>query len=172
MTYFELFEIPVQLQVDKSTLPKKYFELSRKFHPDFYVNSSPEEQADALEKSALLNKAFRTLQQPDETIRYVLELKGMLEEEEKYELPPSFLMEMMDINEALMEAEDPMAKENVETLINQLETAIAAPVQPILEAYKDEQTTGEELKKVKEYYFKKKYIGRIRQQLNNSGKPI
>ena len=33
MNYFELFDIPVQLKVDKAMLEPKYFELSRKHHP-------------------------------------------------------------------------------------------------------------------------------------------
>jgi hypothetical protein len=31
MNYFEIFNIPVQLKVDKTNLSKKYFELSKKF---------------------------------------------------------------------------------------------------------------------------------------------
>ena len=172
MTYFELFEIPLQLKVDKSVLPRKYFALSRKFHPDFYANASPEEQAEALEKSALLNKAFRTLQNTDETISYVLTLKGMLEEEEKYELPPSFLMEMMDINEALMEADDAASRASIETRIIELEKEIYAPVEKIIEQYQEGITTDQELREVKAYYFKKKYLGRIRQQFSHAGQDI
>jgi molecular chaperone HscB len=52
MNYFELFEIPVQLKVDKASLPKKYFEFSRKYHPDFFVNASEEEKTGSLERSA------------------------------------------------------------------------------------------------------------------------
>ena len=106
MNYFEIFGIPIQLKVDKYELPKKFFELSRKFHPDFYANTTPSEQNKALEITANLNKAFKTFQNPDETIKYVLQLKSLLEEEEKYQLPPDFLMEVLEINEKLMDAED------------------------------------------------------------------
>src|SRR6476646_1116887 len=106
MNYFEMFEIPVQLKVDKKALSGKFFELSRKYHPDYFINNGPEAQTEALEKSALLNKAFKTFQNPDETIKYVLQFKGLLEEEEKYELPAEFLMEVLEINEQLMDADD------------------------------------------------------------------
>src|SRR5690242_8336521 len=106
MTYFELFNIPIQLKVDVASLNSKFFELSKKYHPDYFVKDKPETQAEALEKSALLNKAFKTFQNPDETIKYVLKLKGLLEEEEKYELPAEFLMEVLEINEQLMDADD------------------------------------------------------------------
>ena len=167
MNYFEIFGLPVQLKVDKTELPKKFFELSRKFHPDFYANSTPSEQQRALEITASLNKALKTFQNPDETIKYVLQLKGLLEEEEKYQLPPEFLMEVLEINEKLMDAgEDPALKLNLQSAIDNLQSEIYAPVKEIIEVYKDNITTEEELLQVKEYYYKKKYLHRIQQQLN------
>ena len=167
MNYFELFEIPVQLKVDKVSLPRKFFELSRKYHPDFFVNGSEEEKTLALERSALLNRALKTFQNPDETIKYVLQLKGLLEEEEKYELPPGFLMEVLEINEELMElGENKALLPNLEIRISQLQEEIYEPVKEIVESYKEGITSEKELLQVKEYYYKKKYLDRIRQQLN------
>lgn len=166
MNYFELFEMPVQLKVDKATLPKKYFELSRKYHPDYFVNEMPDARAEALEKSALLNKAFKTFQQSDDTIKYVLQLKGLLEEEEKYELPADFLMEVLEINEELMEMEgNKTLLPNLKIRIDQLEEEIYEPVKTIVEHYQEAVTTKEELLQVKDYYYKKKYLNRIRKEL-------
>ena len=166
MNYFELFEIPVQLRVDKASLPRKFFELSRKYHPDFFVNGSGEEQTLALERSAMLNKAFKTFQNPDDTIKYVLQLKGLLEEE-KYELPPDFLMEVLEINEELMEpGENKSLLPNIELRITELQTEIYEPVKEIVEHYQEGITPEKGLLQVKEYYYKKKYLRRIQQQLN------
>lgn len=168
MTYFDLFEIPVQLIIDKSSLPHKYFALSRKYHPDYSVNESPEAQAEALEKSAMLNKAFRTFQEPDETIKYVLQLKGLLEEEEKYELPSDFLMEVMEVNEALMDAEGEEDKIKIKQVIDNLQREIYESVEKIVESYKEGVTSKEELLQVKEYYYKKKYIDRVRREFQQN----
>jgi len=165
MTYFELFEIPIQLKVKASVLSKKFFELSRKYHPDFFANDTDENQAEALEKSAILNKAWKTFQNPDATIKYVLMEKGLLEEEEKYELPSAFLMEVMDINEQLMDADNAEATKNLQQTIDNLQSEIYEPVTKIVENYKEGITTEKELLQVKEYYYKKKYLDRIRQQL-------
>jgi len=167
MNYFELFEIPVQLKVDKASLPRKFFELSRRYHPDFFVQASEEEKTGALEKSTLLNRAFKTFQNPDETIKYVLQWKGLLEEEEKYKLPPDFLMEVLEINEELMElGENKTLLPNLEIRISELQSEIYEPVKEIVESYKEDITSEKELLQVKEYYYKKKYLDRIRQQLN------
>ena len=84
----------------------------------------------------------------------------MLTEDEKYELPPAFLMEMMELNE--LAEEDKAQFENAAiTLQNELEEAIA----PILNKFNSETTYEADLQKLKEYYFKKKYLNRILDKL-------
>src|SRR5688572_3519141 len=113
MNYFELYEFPIQLYVDQVMLKKKYLELSRRYHPDYFVQQGEAAQQDVLEKSAFVNKAYKTFSNKDETIKYVLELKGMLQENEKYNLPADFLMDMMELNEQFAEIQhDPETKEN------------------------------------------------------------
>jgi len=168
MNYFELFDMTVQLKPDKQSLSRKFFELSRKHHPDYFVNETAEVRAEVLERSALLNKAFKTFRDDDETIKYVLQWKGLLEEEEKYQLPPDFLMKVLEINEALMDIEmneDKSGIPNLESRIKQLQEKIYEPVKEIIEHYQEGVTTEEELLQVKEYYYKKKYLDRIKQQL-------
>ena len=166
MNYFEIFGLPIQLKVNKTDLPKRFFELSRKFHPDFYANSTPSEKEKVLQITANLNKAFKTFQNEDDTMKYVLQLKGLLEEEEKYQLPPDFLMEVLEINEKVMDAEDdPDLKLHLQSAIDKLQTDIHEPVKEIIEHYQDGITTEKELLQVKEYYYKKKYLTRIRKEL-------
>jgi molecular chaperone HscB len=175
MNYFELYGLPVSLQVDKALLKKKYYELSRKYHPDFFTMSQQDEQANALTLSSDVNKAFKTFQDDDELIRYVLTIKGLTEEEEKYNLNPAFLMEVMDINEELMELEfepDEEKVKQVETAANILLSKIYSDVEPIIANYKEGVTSEKELLQVKDYYFRKKYLDRILDkihQLRNIG---
>jgi molecular chaperone HscB len=158
MNYFELFGIPVQFMIDKAHLARRYFELQKKYHPDFFAQATEYEQAEALENSSMVNKALKIFRNPDETIKYVLQLKGLLEEEEKYQLPPAFLMEMMELNEGL--------GENSAAEIEALEKSLYAEVSMIIEKYDDSTTGTPELLKVKEYYYKKKYLQRILDRIN------
>ncbi len=153
MNYFELFELPVSINIDKSCIAKKYFELQKLHHPDFFTQADETEQQAALEKSSTLNKALKTLKNQDETIRYVLELKGLIEPEEKYTLAPDFLMEMMELNENF--GDDTAAK------IEAAEQDLLDKINPIVVNYDDATITKEELLQLKEYYFKKKYLHRI-----------
>ena len=159
MNYFELFDIPVNLRVDKSLLAKKYFELQKKYHPDFNTHGTEEEQLQVLEKSSDINKALKIFRDSDATIKYVLQLKGLLEEEEKYQLPPDFLMEVMELNETL--------SENSTEEVGIFEKAIYAGVKDIIEQYNDLTTTEEALLKVKDYYFRKKYLHRILERMGD-----
>lgn len=157
MNHFELFNLPISLQPDTGQLSKKYFELQRKYHPDRFVQASEEEQEEALQVSAQVNKAFKTLKDPDETIKYVLQLKGLLEEEEKYPLAPEFLMEVMELNELKENGNT----ESLDATIENLKKEMYEPVEAIITNYQEGVTTEKELLQVKEYYFRKKYLDRI-----------
>jgi molecular chaperone HscB len=153
MNYFELFEIPVSLKPDKQLLSKKYVALQKKYHPDFYTQSTEDEQNDALEKSSVINRALKVFKNEDETIKYVLQLKGLLEEKEKYALPPDFLMEMMELNESEPVNSKLQAANYTDELYNE--------VKDFIETYNDATVSKEVLLKLKEYYYKKKYLRRI-----------
>ena len=163
MNYFELFDLPVSLVVDKKGLSQKYFSLQKQFHPDFHTQADDDAQTAALEQSSMINKALRVLQQPDQTIKYVLQLKGLLEEEEKYNLPQDFLMDMLELNEKLMEVEPEAFRKEVD----ELEEALYAEIRHIVENYDDATVSEDDLLKVKEYYFKKKYLHRILDRLDD-----
>src|SRR5688572_17497481 len=129
MNYFELFEIPVSPKVDRSLLATKYFSLQKKYHPDFYTSATDEEKEEVLKISADINKAFNTFKDPDLTIEYFLRLNNHLATDEKYELPKDFLMEMMELNEAISEE----GQEEVEQKIKDFETELNDSIRPVLD---------------------------------------
>lgn len=163
MRYFELLDLPVRFRVDKALLTRQYFRLQKQYHPDFFADADEAEQARVMEISSLLNKAYKTLQDPDETIKYILMEKGLMQEEEKYPLPNDFLMDMMELNEALMDAkmeDDTDAIDRIRQTIAQNEQDLYAHIASIVEA--DQEPMAEEtLLPVKDYYYKKKYLKRI-----------
>lgn len=164
MNYFELFDIPLSFKVDQKQLSGKYFELQKKFHPDFFANANEAEQEEMLRQSSEVNKAYNTFKNPNATLQYVLELKGLLQPNEKYDLPPDFLMEMMELNEAVDDS-DILSTEEAKTKIAQLEQELYEKVQSIIEDYDDYRATEAQLLLVKEYYFKKKYLDRLSERL-------
>ena len=161
MTYFELYDIPVSLNPDQALIKQKFYELSRKYHPDFYTAVTENEQAEILEKSSMVNQAYKVFQHADETIRYVLMLKGLMEEEEKYQLSNDFLMEMLDLNDQALDVSEQADIDRLQVTIANFQKEIYEPVEAIVANYKEGITTKEELLQVKEYYYRKKYLDRV-----------
>jgi len=165
MNYFELFEIPVSFFPDPAVVSKKYLMLQKKFHPDFFANASPDEQAEALAQSSMANKALQVLKDPSLVLPYILEINELLNANENYQLPPHFLMEVMDLNEQVMEVSDDSQKPALRLQLKQLEDEIYEPIKGLLEGYQVGITPKEALLQVKDYYFKKKYLDRIADEL-------
>lgn len=166
MNYFELFQLPVSIRIDQTLLKTKFYQLSRQYHPDLNANASAEQQVEILEMASMINKAYKIFQNEDETIRYILSLHQLIEEEEKYELSPDFLMEIMELNEELMEAEmggddNPDKVIAPKKRLNQLLTEIYQDVEEIIKNYQENTVTEKELLRLKDYYYKKKYLQRI-----------
>lgn len=162
MNYFELFGLPEKPIVDRSALAKKYFELQRKFHPDYHTEDTEAEQSDILELSSAVNKAFAIFKDDQKTIAYFLQIKGFLEEEEKFSLPADFLMEMMEVNELVDEGET----DKVKALIADTEDQMDLDFHQILTNC-GEKILEREFLKIKDYYFRKKYLRRILDRLND-----
>jgi molecular chaperone HscB len=127
MNYFEVFGLPRQLAVDGAKLQRRFYELSRRYHPDFHHGASPDEQAAALDASARLNAAYRALRDPIARIEYLVRLEEGRETREgatvKPQAPPELLAEMFEIQEALAEAKaaGELADDVRQTLRNQRE---------------------------------------------------
>lgn len=169
MNYFEFFGIPVAFVIDEAALKQAFYANSKKYHPDFYTLADEEKQAEILELSTLNNKAYQTLQDFDKRMAYILELKEVFAEEGANEVPQDFLMEMMDINEALMELEfdfDPESFEKVQQQLQDFENQLYSEVEDFIVHYDDLQPSKEALEAIKEYYFKRRYLLRIRENLS------
>jgi molecular chaperone HscB len=168
MNYFEFYQIPVNFKVDARALKRKFYALSKEYHPDFHTDKSEEEQARILELSSLNNKAYNTLKDFDLRMKYVLNLKNLLHESTD-KLPQSFLMEMMDVNEVLMDLEfdeDTSKLNGVKESVNQMKISFLDEVSNIIDSYDDTKSTDEELSLIKNYYLKQRYILRIQDNLN------
>lgn len=165
MNHFELYNIPSSLSPDSALVKKRFYELSRQYHPDFHGQASEEEQAGILEKAAQVNRAYKVFTNADETLKYVLQLEGLLEEEEKYQLSPDFLMEVMELNEQLMEMGGGEEKQAIRRRIDQLKNEIYEPVAKIMALYPESIPAEKELLQIKEYHYRKKYLDRIAGEL-------
>ena len=171
MDYFEFYGIPQSFNVDESFVKRRFYELSKTYHPDFYINHSEEKQQEILELSTINNKAYQVLSNPAKRLEYLLQLYGHAIEGEKYQLPQEFLMEMMEVNEALMELEfepDTTVLENTTKQISTIEEGLKVELDSLTTAFDAQNKDGKEslLLRIKDIYYRQKYLLRIRESLN------
>jgi len=114
--YFAVFSLDRKLVVDEAALQRKFYELSRTFHPDRFATQSPSEQAFALDFTAMLNDAFRVLRDPIRRGEYLLKLEGFdIGEQRSKDVPPELLEEVFELNMMLESAPDRSELEEART---------------------------------------------------------
>jgi molecular chaperone HscB len=120
MNYFDVFDLPKRLNLDLKHLERTFHELSRKYHPDYFTTASADDRLRALQMTATLNDAYRTLRHPVRRVEYLVEIEGFKPDGSK--VPKSFLMEIFEINEELEEVKAGRAsKEKVANLRREIE---------------------------------------------------
>ena len=174
MNFLNFYNIPISFQVNKKSLKRTFYANSKKYHPDFYTLEGEEKQAEILELSTLNNQAYSTISDFDKRMKYVLDLKGVLKEEGKNKVPTDFLMEMMDINENLMDLEfgfNDHLYRSVLTSLENLESTIYQEIEDIVTTYEDATATTADLSLLKNFYLKKRYLLRIKENLSKFASP-
>src|SRR5262245_29353718 len=105
--YFTFFGLTRRLTIAQDDLERRFRELSRKFHPDYYYNASPAERLASLERSSYLNDAYRALRTPATRIEHLLAIEGLPPTKSEgmesggAKVPPALLEEVFELNEQL-----------------------------------------------------------------------
>ncbi len=104
---FELFGLPQRFAQDRAAVDRRWKELQREAHPDRFAAQGAAAQRVALQWSVRINEAYQRLKDPLKRAAYLCELRGApIEAENNTAMPPAFLMEQMELREALEEAQD------------------------------------------------------------------
>ena len=104
--YFTFLGLPRKLTIDPPELERRFRDLSRQFHPDYYYNATPAERIASLERSSYLNDAYRALRNPATRVEHLLAIEGLpsvKSEEGAAKVPPGLLEEVFALNEELDE---------------------------------------------------------------------
>ncbi len=168
--YFKFFGIKPSIKIDDAKLKAIFYENTKKFHPDLHGNSSDDSQNDFLQKSVLNNKAYKIISNFNSRVNHLLEVNEMSEEDQKYQLPQQFLMEMMDMNDEIESLEMNFSKENQLNLVKNINSLLMnVDIETIdndLIGSENQKEIKNKLEKIRELYFKKKYLLRIQDSLN------
>lgn len=118
--YFSILGVPRSSvpgngwKVDPKELKAQWRKQMAVTHPDRLVARPDKEQQIGAQQSAIVNKAYETLVRPLDRAIYLLEIAGAGDVEEGASLEdPELLMEVLELQEALSEAEDRATVEEV-----------------------------------------------------------
>lgn len=165
-THFELFEMPVSFEIDLQDLSQRYRELQRVVHPDKFVNASDRERRLSVENAAAINEAYQILKSPQRRARYMLELQSVSFDEEKdMALDPGFLMEQIELREALGELSqtaDPMASLN--KIMLDIKERISVVINDLREGLETKQLDDSQKSSLKQLIHKMQFLNKLQQE--------
>lgn len=86
-------------------LDTRYRTLQRNLHPDKFAQGTDAEKRWSMQAAGFVNEAYQTLSKPLKRAAYLLSLNGIsVDEETDTQMSPMFLMEQMELREAIEEA--------------------------------------------------------------------
>jgi molecular chaperone HscB len=103
--HYERLGLPRRFSLDPHALEAAYLDRSRAVHPDFHHAGSGGEQAASESLTAAVNEAYSTLKDPFRRAEHLLALLGGPTATDVKDIPPAFLMEMMDVREEVERAD-------------------------------------------------------------------
>jgi molecular chaperone HscB len=106
-SHFELFGLPPRYEIEAERLEHSYRDIQSKVHPDRFAHAGDAERRASLQWTTRVNEAYRTLKDPVQRAKHLLELHGVdVAFETNTAMPQDFLMQQMELRETLEAAKD------------------------------------------------------------------
>src|SRR5213083_372920 len=104
-SHFALFGLAEAFSLDLQMLEKAYRDIQSQVHPDRFAHAGDAERRASLQWTTRVNEAYRTLRDPLQRARHLLELRGVdVAFETNTAMPADFLVQQMALRESLEEA--------------------------------------------------------------------
>jgi molecular chaperone HscB len=104
-SYFELFGLQPAFALDVEALDRAYREIQSRVHPDRFAHAGDAERRASLQWTTRVNEAYQALKNPVQRASHILSLHGVdVAFETNTAMPQEFLMQQMELREALEEA--------------------------------------------------------------------
>lgn len=160
LNYYDFFEIQHQLSLDLKDLERRFYALSRKWHPDRFARSGAEERQQALDASAVLNDGYRVLRDPIQRASYLLKENGFdVGEQQSKDVPPELLEEVFELNMALEES-DTAAIAEARAKFEKMQAAIDAELDRGYRRY-DATSSRDVLSEIRGLLNRRKYVSNL-----------
>jgi molecular chaperone HscB len=116
-SHFDLFGLAPAFSLEKERLEKAYRDIQSRVHPDRFAHAGDAERRASLQWTTRVNEAYRALKDPVQRAKHLLELNGVdVAFETNTAMPTEFLMQQMELREALEAAKEKKSFESLEAL--------------------------------------------------------
>ncbi|MEO8797532.1 MAG: Fe-S protein assembly co-chaperone HscB [Polyangiaceae bacterium] len=127
MNPFEVLGIEPRYDIDLKLVEKRHRELSKALHPDKFAQDGASARRESLERATQVNEAWRIVRDPIRRAEALFALAGIkVGETNEPKSDQAFLMDMMEMREALSEARETKDLGKVRALAEDAETREAA----------------------------------------------
>ncbi len=101
LTYFEIFDIDIDISIDMDELENKYLSLQKKFHPDKYASASNIEKTMAARISTHINDGYKTLSSLVLRVDYILKINNFSVSDHQTFKNSNFLKEQLEFSDKI-----------------------------------------------------------------------
>ena len=146
--YFRVLGIPRAFDVDIAEVERRYKDTTRILHPDRFARADPQARRASLERSVELNLAWQTIKDPVRRAEYLLSLHGVdigdragrggADQSGAHvtlPVPQVLLLEVMELREALAQAQADQDLREVEALIAKVGSRLGTVMDDVAKAF-------------------------------------
>jgi len=144
---FTLFGLPQRHALDRADLDQRWRDLQSQVHPDRFASEGAAAQRIAMQWAVRVNEAYQRLKDPLKRGAYLCELRGApIQAENNTAMPGAFLMQQMAWREALDEAADGDAVQQLDDTVAGEERSLLAALGRTLDEQADAAAAAQQVR--------------------------
>ena len=135
--FFELFNIEISVDINKSDLDEKVKILQNNFHPDRFANGSDFEKRLALQISSYINDGYKILGDIVLRVEYILKINNFNKDESTTINDIDFLQEQIMYNELIESLKENLEENIIDDNLSGIKLKLKNTINNIKLAYQD-----------------------------------
>ncbi len=150
--HFELFGLAPAFGLETEALERSYREIQSKVHPDRFAQAGDAERRASLQWTTRVNEAYRTLKDPVQRAKHILDLQGVdVAFETNTAMPADFLTKQLEFRESLEEAVEKKDSRSLDVLQKDLfeqKKVLQNQIQKLIDGQKNYQGAVEPVRRL------------------------
>jgi molecular chaperone HscB len=166
--HFALFGLPRRQALDERALEQVYRDVQARVHPDKHAHMGDADRRMAMQWASKVNEAYLTLKRPLKRAEYLLGLLGHDPQiERNTAMPADFLMQQMELREAVAEARAGGDGDALESMHRQMKAAMAGQHAALVQSLDEMRDFARGAEIVRQLMFQEKLLHEIDEALES-----